>query len=135
MIKGNCLCGKVHYEVLKLAGPLIHCHCNYCRKTHTAAFSSNLTAKKTDFTLTSGENYVTFYESSPGKQRYFCSNCGSSLWHEKKETNQLMTIKMGSIEEFPEFEQQEFTSFHIHCESDKPWLTYENLEKHQQLPK
>ncbi|OJG90887.1 hypothetical protein RV16_GL001135 [Enterococcus saccharolyticus] len=46
-----------------------------------------------------------------------------------------MTIKMGSIEEFPEFEQQEFTSFHIHCESDKPWLTYENLEKHQQLPK
>lgn len=46
MIKGNCLCGKVHYEVLKLAGPLIHCHCNYCRKTHTAAFSSNLTAKK-----------------------------------------------------------------------------------------
>lgn len=53
----------------------------------------------------------------------------------KKETNQWMTIKMGSIEEFPEFEQQEFTSFHIHCESDKPWLTYENLEKHQQLPK
>lgn len=135
MIKGNCLCGKVHYEVLKLAGPLIHCHCNYCRKTHTAAFSSNLTAKKLILRLQVERTISRSMNLLPESNVIFVPIVVVLYGMKKKETNQLMTIKMGSIEEFPEFEQQEFTSFHIHCESDKPWLTYENLEKHQQLPK
>ena len=133
MIQGNCLCRAVRYEVTAVQGPLVHCHCNYCRKTHAAAFSSNLTAQKADFSLISGEAEVKFYESSPGKKRYFCGNCGSSLWHTKEMTPELLTIKTGCIETFLDFEKQPFSSYHIHCQSDKPWLNYEGLIKYEEL--
>lgn len=32
-----------------------------------------------NFTWISGEEKLSAYESSPGKKRYFCSNCGSQL--------------------------------------------------------
>ena len=40
MLTGSCLCGSVAYEVDAPAGPIVHCHCSTCRKTHGAAFST-----------------------------------------------------------------------------------------------
>ena len=37
-MKGSCHCGTVVYEVARLAGPISHCHCVTCRKTHAAAY-------------------------------------------------------------------------------------------------
>ncbi len=40
MLTGSCLCGNVAYEVNADPGPIVHCHCSTCRKTHGSAFST-----------------------------------------------------------------------------------------------
>lgn len=132
MIKGSCLCGGVAYEIKELRGPLVFCHCSFCRRAHSSAFSANLSALKTDFNLISGEELLSSYEApnefSQDKKRYFCSNCGSTLWHIKGAAPEMMTFKIGCISEYPDFEKQKFESYHIYRDSDKPWLSYEGLE-------
>ena len=78
MISGSCLCGKVKYEIAGKVGDIVHCHCQTCRKAHSAAFSSVAAVNDHDFHLT-GQTHLNSYESSPGKKRYFCSQCGSQI--------------------------------------------------------
>ncbi|WP_442903882.1 GFA family protein, partial [Gilvimarinus sp. 1_MG-2023] len=75
MITGSCLCGAVTYTITGKVGDIVHCHCVTCRKAHAAAFSSVAAVADADFVV-SGRESLTAYESSPGKQRYFCSRCG-----------------------------------------------------------
>jgi len=77
---GSCLCGNVKYEIRGDLGDIIHCHCTTCRKAHASAFSSVAPVDVDDFKVTSGSELLKFYESSPGKKRYFCSNCGSQIY-------------------------------------------------------
>ncbi|EOH1637483.1 GFA family protein [Enterococcus faecalis] len=133
MIRGNCLCKGIEFDINFLEGPLIHCHCNFCRRTHSSAFSSNMTCNTENFILLKGDEYIRYYESSIGKKRYFCSQCGTSLWHTKEAMPDRMTIKMGTIEEFDDFNAKNIESFHINCASDKIWLSYENLKKYSEL--
>jgi len=132
MITGSCLCGKVSYEVKKVKDQLIHCHCKFCQKNHSAAFSSNYIAEKADFKIVSGAESLSEYESSPGKIRSFCSNCGSSLWHTKVSQPETITIKAALIDRFDGFDRDKMDIFHINCESDKPWMSYEGYPKYQQ---
>ena len=79
MLKGSCLCGGVRYEI---DGPIegaMHCHCSMCRKAHGAAFRSRAGIRAKDFRWVSGEGVITWFESSPGNHRGFCSRCGSPL--------------------------------------------------------
>ena len=79
MLTGSCLCGSVAYEVDASAGPIVHCHCRTCRKTHGSAFSSVSAIPRDRFRWTKGETLLSAYESSPGKLRRFCSRCGSHI--------------------------------------------------------
>ena len=49
MLTGCCLCGSVAYEVDADPGPIIHCHCQTCRKTHGSAFSTVTNVPRTAF--------------------------------------------------------------------------------------
>ena len=74
---GECLCGSVKFEVT-LAEPHIHvCHCNLCRKW-SGGPSLSITCKN-DWTIT-GEENVTWYDSSDWGQRGFCKKCGTHLF-------------------------------------------------------
>ena len=37
---GRCSCGEVRYELEGDLGPLVNCHCQYCRRAHGAAFAT-----------------------------------------------------------------------------------------------
>ena len=97
MIKGSCLCGSVTYEADCDNGPIIHCHCQTCRKAHSAAFSSVMPIAHDAFKWTSGENVLNRFESSPGKFRYFCTRCGSQLIAERREANMVL-LRMGCVD-------------------------------------
>jgi hypothetical protein len=78
-IRGSCLCRGVRWE---FSGPPFlfnHCHCTECRKSHGAAFASNLHLKPEQFRWLEGESLVSRYESSPGVRRSFCSVCGGNV--------------------------------------------------------
>lgn len=78
-IKGSCLCGGVKYEITGPLGAAANCHCSMCRKQHGAAFRSRAGVNPAEFHWIQGEELVTFYESSPGTRRGFCSVCGSPV--------------------------------------------------------
>jgi ADP-ribosyl-[dinitrogen reductase] hydrolase len=77
-MKGSCLCGAVSYVVDRPDTPISHCPCKACRKA-APLFSSTLGVNREQFHWLSGEDKLTLFESSRGKQRYFCSVCGSHL--------------------------------------------------------
>jgi len=79
MLIGSCLCGGVAYQVDASPSMIVHCHCQTCRKTHGSAFSTVTNVPRDRFRWTRGEELLRGFESSPGKTRYFCSQCGSHI--------------------------------------------------------
>ena len=97
MLNGSCLCGGVAYEADSNLGPIVHCHCQTCRKTHGAAFSSIASVPKAKFRWTRGEELLAAFESSPGKLRRFCSRCGSHLIAERTGKDTVM-LRLGCLD-------------------------------------
>jgi hypothetical protein len=79
MYSGSCLCGKIKFEIDRKIQDIIHCHCSQCRKAQGTAFATNGNVDKNNFTLLSGENNLTGYESTHGQTKYFCKTCGSPI--------------------------------------------------------
>ena len=124
MISGSCLCGAVAYQAQSVHPLVTYCHCNFCRKAAGTAFSSNILADKEGFTILKGEEVPSFYQSSPGKTRVFCSKCGSPLYHTKEDQPDLITIKLGTLDQTDE-DFSNWSACHIWTESEKPWLDYQ----------
>jgi hypothetical protein len=82
-MKGSCLCGAIEYEIDSIDMPVTHCHCRTCQKAHAAPFAATAGVMREHFRWLEGEDKLSFFESSPGKQRYFCSVCGSHLIAER----------------------------------------------------
>lgn len=97
MLSGSCLCGGVSYRVDAPLGPILHCHCESCRKAHGAAFSSLAGVPRNKFSWTSGEELLGKFESSPGKFRIFCTRCGSQLMTDRPHQDKV-NLRMGCLD-------------------------------------
>jgi hypothetical protein len=97
MLTGTCLCGSVAYEVDAEVGPIVHCHCRTCRKTHGSAFSTVTNVPRDRFRWTSGQHLLKGFESSPGKTRYFCGQCGSHILADRP-ANDTVLLRMGCLD-------------------------------------
>ena len=94
---GSCLCGAVSYESAPLLGPFGHCHCRTCQKAHSAPFITTGPVDLEAFKWTTGEAVVTYFESSPGKRRYFCPKCGTHMIAIYTE-QQRATLRIASLD-------------------------------------
>ncbi len=119
-MKGSCLCGTVAYEVDRLNGPILHCHCTTCRKAHAATFASTAGVKREYFRWLKGEGKLSSYESSPGKRRFFCSVCGSHLVA-SRDTQAHVVVRVATLDEDPRANSQA----HIWVSHSVPWLEYD----------
>ena len=97
MLTGSCLCGSVAYEADAAPGPIVHCHCATCRKTHGSAFSTVTNVPRDRFRWSKGENLIKGFESSPGKTRYFCMQCGSHIAAERAGTGTIL-LRLGCLD-------------------------------------
>lgn len=79
-LTGGCLCGKVRYEVDPPTLFFAHCHCDYCRRAHGAAFVTWVGAAESRFRLTAGEDRLRWHASSALSRRGFCGDCGTTLF-------------------------------------------------------
>jgi hypothetical protein len=116
MINGSCLCGQVTYEIHGEMGPITHCHCPTCRKAHASAFSSISMVQLNDLNFTSGKELLKYHESSPGKKRFFCSNCGSQIYAKREDQNHYI-FRMGTID----FDPGVRPTQHIFVRYKAPW--------------
>lgn len=124
---GRCLCGGVQYEILGGLGDIVHCHCQTCRKTHASAFSSVTFVPQHALTFKAGQEMLKYFESSPGKKRYFCSNCGSHIYA-KREGQEHYTLRLGTIDGNPNLKQ----GHHIWLSEKAPWY---DLDEVCQIPR
>ena len=99
MINGSCLCGEVKYQISGKVDDIVHCHCQSCRKAHAAAFSSVASVRDDDFHLVS-ETPLSQFESSPGKYRFFCSQCGSQIYAKRVATEHII-LRLGTLDDDP----------------------------------
>ncbi len=85
-LPGHCYCGEIAFEVN--ADPAItpfrslYCHCESCRRAHSAPLYQVIYIDPTAFRITKGEDehlksFIRPKEGSP--QRFFCGNCGSRI--------------------------------------------------------
>ena len=100
-LTGGCHCGRVRYEITGKVGPIVHCHCSDCRRSQGGAFATNATVRDAYFHLISGEAEIAEYESSPGKLRCFCRQCGSALWSRLPDTPDTTRIRLGTLDGDP----------------------------------
>jgi hypothetical protein len=128
MISGSCLCGKVTYEISGEVGDIVHCHCKSCRKAHGSAFSSVAAVNDKHFHLSSPEPLGCF-ESSIGKNRYFCLNCGTQIYAKREGTEHII-LRLGSLDDDPESKE----TSHIWVSQKATWYKIDsNLPKHQEF--
>ncbi len=128
-MKGSCLCGTIVYEADRLDMPILHCHCTTCRKAHAAPFAPTAGVYREHFRWLKGEEELSFYESSPGKLRYFCSVCGSHLVASRASQPHVV-LRVATLDETPQADSQA----HIWVSQDVSWLEYEALPSYAALP-
>lgn len=116
MIKGSCYCGAVRYEIHGKLLMFANCHCPDCRKMTGSAFSSVLIAESEGFKVIGEENLVSF-QSSPGKQRCFCKNCGCHLFSRAEHRPGKVFFRAGSLDEDPHMKPQH----HFWTSAKAPW--------------
>ena len=130
MIRGSCLCGKIKYEIRGRPYFINHCHCSICRKAHGAAFGSFLQASLDLFDWTSGEEMVTRFESYPGNERCFCSECGANMPVTRSWENRVV-IPAGTLDDDPGVRPV----LHIFTGSKAPWYEIrDDLPQFREFP-
>lgn len=118
-MKGSCLCGAIEYEVDQLDTPIQHCACLTCQKAHAAAFNTGAGVKREHFRWLKGENMLSSYESTPGKRRFFCSQCGSQLVADK-EGYPFLVLRVATLDDDPGVQPQR----KIWQSHNRPWLAH-----------
>ena len=118
MLRGSCLCKAVRYEITGPLGGARNCHCSICRKAHGAAFRSRASVESRHFRWTTGEQLMTWYESSPGTRRGFCSRCGSPLLSRFDADPAAYGLPLGCLDDDPGVRP----AMHIYTRSKAPWF-------------
>lgn len=131
MYQGGCLCGSVRFEISGGIRDIVYCHCSQCRKVQGTAFATNGVVNRADFNVIKGEALLTVYETSPGKQKYFCSRCGSPVYSDNTELSEVVRIRLGTIES----DISERPSCHIFVGSRANWdVICDDLPQFETLP-
>ncbi len=95
---GGCLCGKVRFTISGDIHDIVYCHCSQCRKAQGSAFATNGNVASDNFTITSGKDELTAYQSSPGHTRFFCRVCGSPIMSSSSARLDHVRVRLGTIE-------------------------------------
>lgn len=124
---GACLCGAVQFRIYSELAPIQICHCVQCRKAQGGPFATNIPLARSAFEISSGQDSLRGYESSPGKQRHFCTACGSPVYSSRETLPGVVRVRAGLINEplpvRPE-SQAFFESKANWWVIDEPLLTY-----------
>ena len=98
MYTGGCLCGRIQFGIKGPIRNIIYCHCSQCRKAQGSAFATNGSVRASDFSIFSGADSLTGYESSPGQTKYFCKICGSPIMSKSDSRPDQVRVRMGTID-------------------------------------
>ena len=98
MYSGKCLCGNVNLRITGEISDIIHCHCSLCRKNSGTAYATNGFINTSDFEILSGNDCLTTFTFKPGRNRHFCTQCGSPVYSSNDQDPTRLRIRLGIID-------------------------------------
>lgn len=97
MIRASCLCESTRFELRgELQAPR-YCYCKHCTRFAGTSPATWIMAKRRDL-VTITEGAITRYDSGGGI-RCFCATCGSPLWFESKQNDDIVMLPMGVLDD------------------------------------
>ncbi|GAA6142634.1 GFA family protein [Hydrogenophaga sp. 5NK40-0174] len=112
----------MRYRVLGALAAVQVCHCAQCRRAQGSAFATNIPVAKRDLEFLCGEDLLRSFESSPGKERVFCSRCGSPVLSRRTSRPDVVRLRAGLLEEPLELK----VDFHFHVDNAASWWPIED---------
>lgn len=92
-------------------------------------FRSRAGVKASDFRWTAGDDLITWYESSPGTDRGFCSRCGSPLLSRFSFAPDVYGLPLGALDDDPDIRP----GLHVYVADKAPWYEItDGLPQHPQ---
>ena len=88
---GQCLCGKVAFEIDVPARWAWHDHSASSRRAHGAAYATYVGSWRKRFRIVKGKTSITRYEDKD-TARSFCSTCGTPLTYERARSPHMVNI-------------------------------------------
>lgn len=96
------MCGGVRFRVTEPPMAAVYCHCKRCQRRTGTAFSMTALTRHRTFQVTEGEDLVTVYDPGDGGWRKaFCSRCGGHLFTSSPDSDEVVAIRMGALDEDP----------------------------------
>ena len=90
---GQCLCGKVAFEIDVPARWAWHDHSPASRRAHGAAYATYVGSWRKRFRITKGKTSLTRYEDKATKTvRSFCASCGTPIAYERPRSPHMVNI-------------------------------------------
>ena len=81
---GQCLCGKVAFEIDVPARWAWHDHSASSRRAHGAAYATYVGSWRKRFRIVKGKTAIARYEDKDKTARSFCARCGTPLFYERR---------------------------------------------------
>lgn len=78
-VHGVCLCGAVEFTIAPPYRWFAHCHCSMCRKHSGSLFGTGLGVAREALSWLHGTSTIVHYRATPGFERPFCRECGSTV--------------------------------------------------------
>ena len=97
MLTGGCLCGEVRYETDATPVDRGICHCETCRRVHTAPMVAWFSVPRDSFRLVSGE--PKSFASSEHVARKFCPTCGAHVIFDDRRSPSEIDIAVASLDD------------------------------------
>jgi hypothetical protein len=122
VFEGGCQCGSVRYRVTGQALTLFACHCKECQRQSASAFGMALWVRTSSVALLSGE-LKTWVRSTPSGRKLvcqFCPACGSRVFHQSADQNQILSIKPGTLDDTSWLRP----AAHIWSRSAQSWVSF-----------
>ena len=130
---GGCACGAIRYQAEGEPLFSLNCHCRDCQRETGSAFAPILAVLRATFTLTRGRPryFELTADSGQTTTRAFCPECGSRLFGQPGSRPDIVTIRVGSLDDPSAFRPNR----DIFTASAQPW-DYMNpdLPKAPKLP-
>ena len=98
-VSGSCFCGAVAFHFELPSKWCAHCHCSMCRKVHGAGYVTWVGIETTHFHVDKDEQALTWFNSSTGADRGFCSNCGSSMFFRSERWADEVHVALGCLDD------------------------------------
>ena len=116
---GGCLCGEVRYEVTGNPHTCYSCHCRDCQYITGGSPNNAIYIPKAILKINRGKpsSYTSKSDSGSRITRFFCGNCGTSLYGESEIYQDSIVLKVGSLDDPSVFKP----TMNVWVSSAQPW--------------